>query len=79
MRSEPDGCTCYDETTRKCPLPGHPERPRRASRDQIVSLLEDIVLDIDDNCDYKLVSEWADELVDPLVAKVEAFLDRVVG
>jgi hypothetical protein len=49
------------------------------SRDQIVSLLEDIVLDIDDNCDYKLVSEWPDDLVDPLVAKVEAFLDRVAG
>lgn len=24
MTSLPDGCTCYDETTRKCPLPGHP-------------------------------------------------------
>ena len=24
MTSLPDGCTCYDETTRRCPLPGHP-------------------------------------------------------
>ena len=28
--TQKDGCTCYDETTtRKCPIEGHPEKPKR--------------------------------------------------
>lgn len=26
MTADSIGCTCYDETTRKCPLPGHPQQ-----------------------------------------------------